>query len=98
MKAGIALSVLIGFTPAWSCQFDTDCSVGSRCLKGDGQIYGYCAGGMSPGNSNDQQPAHNPLDPIGTTGRTCQFDVDCGPGHACLKESGQIQGVCLVHN
>jgi hypothetical protein len=78
-----------------ACSFDTDCGVGSKCIKQSGQIYGICAGGMNPGNSNDQQPVYSPLDPNRTVGNTCQFDVDCGLGSRCFKSMGQIQGVCI---
>ncbi len=36
----------------------------------------------------------DPLDLNGTTGDTCSFDPDCGPGSKCLKSSGSISGVC----
>ena len=42
---------LVGFAlVASACSFDTDCQIGSKCLKQSGSIYGICAGGMSPGN------------------------------------------------
>ena len=78
-----------------ACQFDTDCAVGSQCLKESGQLNGICAGGMNPGNDDDRQPVQDPLDPNQSVGNTCSFDVDCGPGNKCLKGSGQIKGVCV---
>jgi hypothetical protein len=80
---------------ALACQFDTDCSPGSQCLKSSGSIYGVCAGGLSPGNDDDRQPVYDPLDPNESVGNTCSFDVDCGPGNRCLKSDGHIKGVCV---
>ena len=80
---------------AFACQFNTDCGVGSTCLKSGGNIYGYCVGGLSPGNSNDRQPAYNPLDLTGKQGSTCSFNTDCGVGGTCAKSSGSIYGTCL---
>lgn len=81
----------------FACQFDTDCEPGSHCIKSSINVYGVCAGGLNPGNSNDQQPVYSPTDPNSTTGDTCSFDTDCGPGSICHKNSGSIYGVCL-HN
>lgn len=78
-----------------ACSFDTDCDPGSKCLKGRGELYGVCAGGISPGNKNDRQPVSAPLDTNRTYGNTCSFDTDCGPGSKCAKQSGSIEGVCL---
>ena len=80
---------------SFACQFDTDCYPGSKCIKSSGNIYGVCAGGLNPGNSNDQQPVNSPTDPNGTTGNTCSFDTDCGPGSICYKSNGSIYGTCL---
>jgi hypothetical protein len=52
-------------------------------------------GGMNPGNNNDRKPVYDPLDINRTTGNTCKFNVDCGPGSKCVKERGSIKGVCL---
>jgi len=87
------LVVAISASAALACQFDTDCEVGSRCVKRGG-IYGICAGGLFPGNSNDRVPVQDPLDLNQTVGNTCTFDIDCGPGNRCAKGSG-IGGVCV---
>ncbi len=93
---GVLLVFAVGYScPAYACQFDTDCSPGSVCLKSSGSIYGVCAGGISPGNSNDRTPVRNTLDINGTYGNTCQFDTDCGPGGSCAKSSSSIYGTCM---
>ena len=46
---------------SFACSFDTDCNVGSKCVK-NGGLYGVCQGGMSPGNAFDREPVYNPLD------------------------------------
>ena len=78
-----------------ACAFDTDCSIGSYCLKGNYSLYGYCAGGMFPGNNNDSTPAYNLFDMTGKQGNTCSFDIECGIGGFCYKEGYNLYGVCL---
>lgn len=78
----------------FACSFNTDCRVGSKCVKSSGSLYGYCMGGLNPGNSNDRQPAYNPRDLTGKQGSTCSFNTQCGVGGKCVKGSG-IYGTCL---
>ena len=75
--------------------FDTDCQFGSTCLKSSGSLYGYCVGGMNPGNDNDRRPARDPLDMTGKRGNTCTSDFDCGIGGSCVKSSWSFRGTCL---
>ena len=91
--AGLVL--LLTSAPAFTCSFDTDCRPGSRCMKPSGSIYGYCMGGMSPGNSYDRRPARNPLDLTGKQGNTCRSSFDCGIGGTCVKGAGSLRGTCL---
>jgi len=80
---------------AQSCQFNTDCDVGSKCHKKSGQMEGICQGGLNPGNDNDRKPYRDSLDISKSVGNTCQFNTDCGVGAKCQKESGKLNGVCV---
>ena len=91
----IALFVSLASVSAFSCQFDTDCSVGSKCLKQSGKLEGICAAGMQPGNDYDKKPYRDQLDITKKVGNTCSFDTDCGVGNRCVKQSGYIKGVCM---
>jgi len=83
----LALLVLIAVADSASaCRWDTDCAVGSRCLKGEYPMHGICAGGLNPGNSNDLRPVSEPLKPWKRTGNTCIYDLDCGIGGQCVRE------------
>jgi hypothetical protein len=95
LKTLIAVSLCYISINGFACGFDTDCEVGSKCVKSGGSIYGICAGGMSPGNRNDRVPAKAPLDLDRSYGNTCSFDMDCGVNNKCYKERGNIDGVCV---
>ena len=91
----IVLAVLLFLSPltALACEFNTDCDVGSKCVKRAGQLEGVCMGGLNPGNNGDESPFKD--DRGGTEGKTCSFNTDCDVGERCMKESGAIDGVCM---
>lgn len=95
LKVSIAFILCLVSYQTFACSFDTDCDVGSKCVKSRGSIYGICAGGMNPGNSNDKVPVKDSLDIDKTYGNTCSFDTDCGVSNKCYKERGHIKGVCV---
>ena len=90
----LIFTIFLFSIPVFACEFDTDCEVGSKCYKPAGNIYGWCVGGLNPGNQNDKKPARDTLDTTGKKGNTCTFDTDCGAGGQCIKGSG-IDGTCL---
>lgn len=75
---------------SYACRFDTDCNVGSKCVKQSG-MNGACVGGLNPGNANDKNPVYNPLDlnrgssRNGSTGdaRSGKMDADGTHGDTC---------------
>lgn len=87
-RAALAAALFFSSSYAVPCQFDSDCDVGSRCVKNG--MYGYCMGGMRPGNTNDRTPA---TDSGGGGGYTCSFSSDCKVGYECVKSG--LQGVCM---
>lgn len=99
LKYAAAATLLIsGMVSA--CEFDTDCSPGSKCVKKKYQLEGVCAGGISPGNSNDSRPYNpepytKPRFKTESEGDTCSFSTDCSVGESCIKSSGSISGVCM---
>ena len=94
MKAAKLIVAITAFCPSLvlACWSNLDCELGSKCIKGQGEMYSICAGGSQPGNSNDQEPV---IDMNNTYGNTCSSNFDCGLGYMCLKETGHMDGVCI---
>lgn len=99
MKRFLILAALVTIpTAAVPCDFNTDCNVGSKCVKERIGTPGICVGGLEPGRPKDQPPPRDFMrdlrDLNRTKGEQCSFNVDCGIGAMCLKESGKLYGVC----
>ncbi len=94
----LAFLLMLGLgVDAQACMFDTDCEVGSRCLKRWGDLYGVCAGGLDPG----RPPWSDVRDPLAldeSYGERCRFDLDCGTGFRCLKDRAALDGVCVTRD
>lgn len=95
----VAAALALVSTAAVPCTFNTDCNVGSKCVKERVGQPGICVGGLEPGRPRDQPPPRDVMrdyrDLNGTRGERCSFNVECGVGAMCLKESGKLYGVCL---
>ncbi len=87
------LSILL--LQSFACFYDTECAIGSQCVKAEGSLYGVCKGGLYPGNKNDRQPVYAPLDMDKTYGNTCSYDTECGISNVCIKSENSIYGVCM---
>ncbi|MEJ6010152.1 hypothetical protein [Novosphingobium aquae] len=97
MKSFIAIALILAPATALACNFNTDCNIGSKCMKQAGRLEGVCVGGMSPG-----EPPRENRDPYKwrdtsrkESGAQCSFNTDCEVGSMCLKESGRMYGVCI---
>lgn len=92
------LSLVLGVSLpslASACLFDTDCEIGSRCLKPRGALHGVCAGGLEPGRPAWSDIEPDPLELDSGHGLGCRFDTDCGVGLRCVKEPSSARGVCM---
>lgn len=75
-----------------ACDSNLDCAFGSRCIKSSPYNPGFCAGGMNPGNNNDNNPVYKQNS---RQGRQCTYDTECGYGSECMKSGYNLYGVCV---
>jgi hypothetical protein len=95
----VGLAFVAISTAAVPCTFNTDCNVGSKCMKERLGAPGVCVGGLQPGRPKEQAPLPDYMrdfrDLNRTRGEQCSFNTECGVGSACVKESGKLYGVCI---
>lgn len=90
---------LIFFESALACNSDYDCGYGNHCVKPAGShgLSGNCVIMTDKNGIKDYNADKN----WGTGGYgaktvdSCQWNTDCSIGYKCLKENGQIYGLCL---
>lgn len=81
--------------PLYACYSSADCN-GGTCARSPGESTGVCVGTHSISNQNADVPASSTsTNPSRSTGKLCSFSLDCGPGYQCLKNSSQIEGICV---
>ncbi len=85
MRSLIAVALLcLASTPAFACVFDTDCKPGTSCRDG------VCDRDLNSDDGGDNAPVKR------ATGKTCDYDSDCGSGARCIRGSS-LEGVCIGH-
>ena len=95
----LCLGFLMVFSSnAFSCNSDYDCGYGNKCVKPEG-TYSYLGSCVTPTNEYGQRDYNSSYNGWGSNSgpavvSSCQFNTDCGIGFRCMKEAGQIYGLC----
>lgn len=61
----------------------------------DAPVYDPLDMNQGPRGNGSTGDARRSQDADGTYGDTCSFDLDCGIGRKCVKESGRLYGACM---
>lgn len=93
------LLFFISFEHAFGCNSDFECGYGNRCVKASG-TYGYSGSCVTPtdqyGNKDYSADRGWGRSGFGATAvPSCSYNTDCGFGFKCMKESGQLYGICV---
>lgn len=79
------------------CRGNEGCQFGRKCLVNSHATHGQCSAFLPPEGLADQTRRALPL-PLRErqVGDTCEFSVDCLPGHGCFFEAEfSLLGICL---
>lgn len=97
MKMFLVLSFVFFSAGAFACRTDYDCGYGNKCIKpaGSYSLTGSC---VTPTNEYGQRD-YNSYKGWGNNSQprevsSCQFNTDCTFGFKCMKEAGQMYGLC----
>lgn len=96
MFAALFTASMFMSAPANACSFDTDCNIGSKCVKSATAVKGACLSGVFSGGSTLDLLSYSGESTNGansTYGKSCTFNKECGDGLNCRKAGGMF-GVC----
>lgn len=92
MKTKLLMLIgVFGFAlTAYPCSSNLNCSIGAKCIKEAGSLYGVCVGGYQSGAPKDTgfKPRSD------KAGNSCTSTYQCGIGGKCLKEGNSYRGTC----
>lgn len=91
MKTLLVVLAIFGSTSALACMNDMQCGLNGRCVKPAGNVsmYGTC---VVPEDRFAIRRVDS-MRPREVDG--CQFNTDCSFGFRCMKEAGQMYGLCV---
>lgn len=79
-----------------ACYSDYQCGYGNVCVKPEGSysLQGVCITPVDEfGNKDYGVPMNQEFGPRDIEG--CSWNTDCEIGFKCLKEAGQLEGICV---
>jgi hypothetical protein len=95
MKTFITIVSILFSINSLACTSDIECGIGNVCVKAQGSysINGICA------HPTDEYGNSQPITPDSSDGphevNSCEFNTDCDVGYSCMKQAGQIDGICM---
>jgi len=86
----IAAFIALFATPVLACKSDSQCSIGKKCVKEDGQADGKCEREKDTDKDKDLKAYRD----LNKSGKTCDMNPDCEVDEKCFKD-GRRYGVCV---
>lgn len=92
----LLIGILIYSTNVFACYNDFECGFGNVCVKPSGSysMTGICITPVNEfGNKDYTGRQRQEIGPKEIEG--CSWNTDCKIGFKCLKEAGQLKGICV---